>query len=787
MRIKSIQLAWFRGAADPVSLEPNCKSMVVYGDNGSGKSSFVDALEYVLNSGSIEHLRNEYSGTRQVKAIPNTHRPQGSKTSLGFKFKDDSELKIDFTSNGSPKSSGGQAMAMAEWEYRQTVLRQDEIAKFIHATKGAKYSALLPLFGLQKMEFAAENLRKLAQTVDSEAKLSQKKIQLNQVENLRKESFETRGYDDIVEFVHNLYAEYCKENPATNDSLARCDELEKAIDNQIKDYSAENQKFIFLREVAASSLQERVQAVRAFSVDLAGSLVPQIAEKLGVLGSATSFVDGLEGIDRVDCPACGQSISVDAFREHIKAESERLNEVNKTFNKYKAAIGTVCSSLDALKSGLDKPNLMNWRSGLDDADIIDGFEYLAHVNSNSLRETCSEKDLVAIETKLLPIIAVAARDSEDAPPDVQKLTDDKKLLGAAKSVIASKGLGEEIKTGEVLVALMHSLEEKVRTEIRQQSQKVIDTISKDLETMWEILHPGEKIDSVRLFLPTTTDKAIDVVLKFHGLEQDSPSLTLSEGYRNSLGLCIFLAMAKQVADTERPLFLDDVVVSLDRNHRGMIQELLEKEFSNRQVIIFTHDREWYTELRHQLGDINNRWNFRMLVPYETPDIGIRWSHRTTTFGVARDLIEGRPDSAVNDARKIMDIELSMIAERLQTKLPFLRSEKNDRRMAHDFLVRLVTDGEKCFQRKSGDDYVENTSSIDACRKADQLLMSWGNRGSHTFDVVKSEATKLIDACEKAIGSFRCDSCDRNVWRLDDKLSELVQCQCGYMRWRYGKA
>ena len=76
MRIKSIRLAWFRGAADPVSLEPNCKSMVVYGANGSGKSSFVDAVEYVLKDSKIGHLNHEYSGTRQVKAIPNTHKPK---------------------------------------------------------------------------------------------------------------------------------------------------------------------------------------------------------------------------------------------------------------------------------------------------------------------------------------------------------------------------------------------------------------------------------------------------------------------------------------------------------------------------------------------------------------------------------------------------------------------------------------------------------------------------------------------------------------------------------------
>ena len=186
--------------------------------------------------------------------------------------------------------------------------------------------------------------------------------------------------------------------------------------------------------------------------------------------------------------------------------------------------------------------------------------------------------------------------------------------------------------------------------------------------MWETLHPGKAIDNVRLSMPIGSDKAIDVVLTFHGLDQESPRLTLSEGFRNSLGLCIFLAMAKRVADTERPLFLDDVVVSLDRTHRGMILELLEKEFSDRQVIILTHDREWYTELRHQL-EHDSKWLFKTLLPYETPETGIRWSHKTTTFSDARALLNARPDAAANDARRIMDVELPMIAEQLQIRLP----------------------------------------------------------------------------------------------------------------------
>ena len=381
----------------------------------------------------------------------------------------------------------------------------------------------------------------------------------------------------------------------------------------------------------------------------------------------------------------------------------------------------------------------------------------------------------------------AGVESKEAPPEVLKLTTDKQRLEVAKAIISAGDLKRELADGYALVALVNSLEAGARLEIRRQSQNIIGSISKDIERMWGILHPGVKIENVSLAIPPDADKAIDVVLKFHGLDQDSPRLTLSEGYRNSLGLCIFLAMAKRVVDTERPLFLDDVVVSLDRNHRGMVQELLEREFSDRQVIVLTHDREWYTELRHQLEE-SGRWIFKTLLPYETPDVGIRWSHKTTTFDDARAMLTTRPDAAGNDARKIMDVELSTIAEHLQIRLPYLRADKNDRRTAHDFLRRIVADSKRCFQKKSERGYVEHSSAIEACAKADQLLRTWGNSASHSFDVARAEAAMLIDACETAIGCFRCDSCvpPSNVWKLDDANGECVRCQCGNIRWRYGR-
>ena len=784
MRVKAIGLSWFRGAADPVSLEPDCKSMVVYGVNGSGKSSFVDAVEYILNKGKIGHLTHEYSGRRQEKAVPNTHTPKGQETALSIKFKDDSELKVDIGQDGSRTYSSGEAAVMPTWDYRRTVLRQDEVAAFICNTKGDKYSALLPLFGLHRMEIAAENLRQIAKGVEVQSKLKEFRVRLKEVKAKREETFGTDSNTQVLTKIKELQGKYCADKTATADTVSLCKELETALDMRVAESSTDQRRHVLLSEAAALDLEGHVEAVRVVRVKLADAAEPLIVEKLAVLQPTGVFVEKLEEEKEVDCPACGRSIPVDAFQAHVKAEQERLREIIDTFDTHKAAIRTLCDTVKSLKTSLGKDDVKSWWEELAKGPLADNVSNLEEINTETLRASCGKEDLKTLEDKLLPLIDAAAAASKDAPAAAKQLTDDKQIVAVASAVIAAEEQAAAVARAEALLSFIKSLEEGVREEIRQRSEEVIKGISKDIQAMWAILHPGETIEGVRLYLPEDADKAIDIGLKFHGVKQDSPRLTLSEGYRNSLGLCIFLAMAKRERDTDGPIFLDDVVVSLDRNHRGMIVELLQKEFSERQVVILTHDREWYTELRQQLD--GNTWTFKTLLPYETPDIGIRWSHKTTTFDDARAHIADRPDSAGNDARKIMDVELALIAERLQIRVPYLRADRNDKRTAHEFLGRFVAGGKKCFQIKRDEDYVAHMDAIDVLKKADELLVTWGNQASHTFDVVRPEANKLINACEEALEAFKCSSCGKNLWFTDAARSKWVQCQCGQVRWRYGK-
>ncbi len=674
---------------------------------------------------------------------------------------------------------------MNTWEYQRTVLRQDELANFIRDTKGDKYSALLPLLGLDKMEIAAENLRQLAKSIEQQSKLNEMKSSLEEINRMRKVKFGSATGEQILKKIEALHAEYCEPITIPKDPLAQCDDVESVLKTKINGFSTEQKKHIVLQDISGSDLKETIREIRRISIKLAGEVEPLISEKLEVLESAENYYEKLGDEKQITCPACGRRISTEDFKSHVLTEKDRLQDTSETYDALKETRGVLCDAVKALIGNLKKKDLKPWRDEMAKKTIFKNLEYIDGLNAEDLRTSCNEEILQAIEENLLPIIHAASLSAKKSPTEVSQLSSDKEIIDLCKTLAAGQKKAMAAKSIEALLSFLHEIEREARLNIKLRSEQVIKEISEDIRRMWSILHPGEEIKDIKLYLPKDTDKAIDIELKFFDVEQNSPRLTLSEGHRNSLGLCIFLSMAKREEDKDRPLILDDVVVSFDRSHRGMIVELLEKEFAGRQIVIMTHDREWYSELRQQLDGAS--WIFKALRPYERPDIGIRLSEKSFSFDDARALLKTAPDSAGNTARKMMDIELSVHSEKMKIKLPYLHRERNDHRMAHEFLLQIVSDSEKCFKKNGNGSLLPYTEAIEAFQEADKLILSWGNKASHSFDIDQKEAAKLIESCEKAIEFFTCPECSKPIHKLEDISARLVQCQCGKIQWRYGKS
>jgi hypothetical protein len=778
VKVRLVALSWFRGAAESAELETGDRSMVVFGENGAGKSCFVDAVEYVLRDGRIQHLAHEYSGRHQEKAVVNTHRPSGAATSVRIVLMDGTEVVAAVSESGSASIQREGDSPFEKLDCGKTVLRQDEVSHFVHSTKGEKYSVLLPLLGLGHLEAAAENFRQLGRAIRKQSGAKEAAAVHKRAASAF-QSYQAAGTDKSAE--DSIRALCDKFVPEAHDhSPERCMALvEPGLAKRLRDSSVLERRQAAIEGLARIDLRAAVTGVRAAASSVASAAHEAVVDRLRVLEAADGFLAGETPDEVIECPACGTRVKRAAMSAHVSSELAALEEIQKRAAEHRDAIrgwrkvagqvGTACASKE----------ISAWASEAQDERIAEAIS--AAVAYDPPGEEVGEAQLAESLDTLGPAIIAAAAAGSFLPPPATDLAHAQEELHAAGALLDASRQVADGAGAEALADRVAEIESEIRREINAKSRTVIDEISSDLQRFWGILHPGEPIEDVRLHVPADSDKAIDIALKFYGKELESPRLTLSEGYRNSLGLCVFLAMAARYGDGGTPILLDDVIVSLDRGHRGMVANLLHQEFADRQMLLFTHDRDWYSDLRQQLSA--SSWTFREMLPYATPAQGIRWAGRSSSLGDARGYLATRADTAANEARKVMDIELAMYCERLEVPLPFARGGRNDRRGAHEFLVGLRAVGEKKFQIRDGKTYKPNSIAIESFSEADGLLMTWGNRGSHSTDVTKAEAEQLIAACETALRSLSCAQCGKPVYHLENTRTRAKQCECGVLRWK----
>lgn len=776
MRLRSLELHWFRGAASDATLPLDGRSAVVFGPNGSGKSSYVDGLEALLCNGRVGHLTHEYAGRHQEKGLINTARPAGQTTKVRAVLADGSGETLTWASGASVRTREGPTPL--DWEYRRTALRQEDLSGFISATKGDKYSAVVPLLGLSRLEAMADNLHRLVAAIERKGDLQKLRGKVEQAEARRKEIFGDADEDQLLVRLEELRKGYVPDVPVEGLVKTLVDVL-GAINVQSASASTDQRQATAIAEIGGSDLSLRLAKVDDCAAKIAEVAAPLIKERLDVLTAADQFATAdktLQGV--MNCPACGLEIDADDFRGHIAQEQRRLEEAQTLYSEHRVAIGEVCEEISRLRLVANKEDLSRWRAGLP-PELEEGAAYLVGITIADLRTTCGAADIADMKEKVEPLVARAGEDAKELPPEVQTLIRDQNDANALFDTFKADAQRAGIRRGDALIRLVKLLEKEVREEMAERARQTFESISGDIQKYWKILQPKEAVTDVRLIIPEGNDKAIDVALRFHGKALDSPRLTLSEGRRNALGLCIFLAMANQTSGSDRPIILDDVVISFDRDHRNRVAPLLEQEFAERQVIILTHDREWYFELQRMLA--GKKWHFFKLLPFDSPAAGLTFADQALDWEKAKARVRADPEDAVANVRRMMDVTLGEIAERIGLAVPHVRGNANDRRSTGEFILALHRAAKDCFRLRAEGSYVRHDAAVAIIAKARPQLDVWANRSTHTFSGSETEAMDLIETCEAVTSLFQCDECGSRIGIKEGNAG--AECGCGKLRWK----
>ncbi len=151
---------------------------------------------------------------------------------------------------------------------------------------------------------------------------------------------------------------------------------------------------------------------------------------------------------------------------------------------------------------------------------------------------------------------------------------------------------------EVLIPRLEKALDLIREERRTFTDDILATIADEVGRIYEIVHPGEGLQKISLELNPKKRASLDLGTEFCGKPGLPPQAYFSDSHLDTLGLSVFLALAKMQDQSETILVIDDVLASVDEPHVERLIELICEEAKLfRHCVITTHYRPWREKYR----------------------------------------------------------------------------------------------------------------------------------------------------------------------------------------------
>lgn len=800
VKIKRLKAEGFRGIrrSEPLDFTNRCESMVIFGENGYGKSSFVDAIECFLGN-RIEHLERENVGRGAYR-----HRalPGDSVATVEVEFSD-SRCSSVLTIDANRHIRHGNTTAefrdfLARGQRERVILRQRELSNFVDKTKREKLQDIAPLLGLECVDDLRNQLRsasrELAQDVQSvEARLeerrlslrsllSQESVEIDDLQAWAKQEAKKLGVVKKIVSSADLRAalagigalastvEREARLRAIQDARSKCDALAKTEVNvqPLVDFEAafnslgadkEAVHRLALRqlyEAGGRVIAEGVwtedtcplclQPVKDLSV-LAGDLVRRLEEAAGV--------EQRQGeMERKRRVALAR---VESLAEIALAGTEMKLE-HPAIATFPAAARELRAKCDSLKQVLNTTLSAGARLTVDTDALVDSLR-------RSRRAGVDGSQALGAEIEALKP-SEEERTRLDGFGRLSALATDWKRLEAL--LREHEVVSQQASSLQRILLAFEDLERRLMGDI-------LSRISGDVTAFYKKLHPGEDYDDVVLeFLPD--DRGVEFSLVAYGERISPPRLVLSESHLNSLGICLFLAAAREFNRANRFLVLDDVVNSFDAGHRGQLAELLVQELSDFQLIVLTHDPIWFDILKRIAPAA--RWEFRKIVGWSYEQgVEMELSPRDQLARLDRAIATGEEGWAGNLLRQHMEGRLKFLCEAVGARVRYRSGYQNERRTAGELLQDLHAHlkhrgfggaSHPVWNSLQASAFVTNIASHDQRQPITGLSMG---------DI--QYARQKIEELENL---FECVSCGRPVWYA--KVSDadfIMQCECGQLK------
>ena len=607
--IGSIAVQGFRGigARSELQVPPGPGLTLIVGRNGSGKSSFAEAVELLLTGKNSrwatrsavwrEGWRNlHWTGPAEIDAtfvIEGESKPVIARRAWA---QDAADMEAGVT--GVRGARQGNGLAVPGWSQAISTYRPflpyNELGSIPDSKPSELYDMMSAALGLDALVDARERLRN--------RRLARKR-QCDSAESVRKRWFpQIDALDD--ERARSCAAAIRKPRAGTWE----LDDVELVLEGAIEPPEGE---IALLRQL--QTLQApRPEDVTGAITELRTALEAERATAATDAGRAQQFADLLDlslavhaGHGDGPCPVCGEGELNDTWRVRTEEELGRLRKEGAAAERAQRALEK--ARLDARRLLVEPPEALKRADQVqvDAAPLRAAWKRWTDVPADAAEDALmahlegTHRDLAAAADALRGHAARELESREDAwRPLARQL---REWLPDARHAMR----------GSKAVAHLRSAEQWLQTETERFRAERFHPIAERAAEVWALLRQNSSVALEGLKLAgTTTQRHVVLDVTVDGADGQALGV-MSQGEIHALALSLFLP---RVLLPESPfgfVVIDDPVQAMDPGKVDGLARVLAMVATTRQVVVFTHDERLPESVRRlqipaQLIEVSRR-------------------------------------------------------------------------------------------------------------------------------------------------------------------------------------
>ena len=683
IKIRKFTIHRFRGIPY-LDLLLRGKSLIIKGDNGTGKSSVVEAFEYFF-TGDIK----EISSVKGMSIKKHASHVNYSYKDIKIEFEFNNDEVLTKTYNDYPSKPIGMKDYLISAKEQKFILRRKDLLKFIIETPGNKYKAISEILGTEDLDKNELELRRTRDTFREECRsLLQNSNEI--LDYLSKILSKDIAEDlDILSGLNELFENKKYPKVDSLDALEKYSEENFKTTLQKSESSVRHQKMsktisLTQKPLIDNSVTDKIQKINEIRKKL---LENRIEADLRVNKLLNIGVGLIEDKKLQSCPLCGHPIATDDLIATLKNRLKELELISEDFSNLQGKINEIEQHLKSINA-----NLKTISEILYSLDDFDNFE-------TQIQSTLALIDDFMIENLQIEDYStkINIHDFNKLKLNISGLLNN--IKNKCKSKIESYEISEEEKEAYEVSTLLQQVIikykdrktiEKHRKLIEKQYEiankifniyslkkkeiinEIIQDLKDDIQDLYSSIHLDDPHNNIELMLDPNKRASLILTIDSFDKEKEDPRAYISEGHLDTLGICIFLAFVSKFNEEIPLIVLDDIVTTVDANHREKLANLLLTKFPDHQLIITTHDGIWYRQLcenQRTLG-LRNKYLNKTIISWDI-SCGPQFSeYRALWEKIEENLNRGDFDVAGILSRRYLEWVLKQISSHMNVKVEF---------------------------------------------------------------------------------------------------------------------